>query len=188
MLIPFGVLSAAGAGGVAGGDYELIASEILGSAQASVTFSSLATYASTYKHLQVRMAARSVRNSDQDFVYLRFNADSTSSYARHALTGNGSTVASSAETSLTSMFIGGVADAQSATGVFTPFVIEILDPYSTTKNTTIRTLTGWRGIYSRIELFSGAFFKTDSITSINIRSDIANFATGSRFSLYGIKG
>jgi hypothetical protein len=60
---PLGILSAAGAGG--GGplasDYELISTQILTSPQSSITFSSLGTYSSTYKHLQVRAVARSTR-------------------------------------------------------------------------------------------------------------------------------
>jgi hypothetical protein len=51
---PLGILSAAGAGGGVAGDYELISSEILGTTAASVTFSSLGDYSSTYKHLQIR--------------------------------------------------------------------------------------------------------------------------------------
>jgi hypothetical protein len=87
------------------------------------------------------------------------------------------------------MFIGGVADAQSATGVFTPFVIDILDPYSTTKNTTVRAISGVVGNENRIRIGSGLWVNTASLTSVTMFSTSGiNLVSGSRFSLYGIKG
>jgi hypothetical protein len=82
-LFPLGILSAAGAGGV-GATYELIESQILGSNQSSITFSSLATYASTYKHLQIRAAGKGSGNSfEETNVNLRFNGDTGSNYSAH---------------------------------------------------------------------------------------------------------
>jgi len=185
MLIPLGILAASG--GVVG-DYELIESAILTSNESSVTFSNLGTYSSTYKHLQIRYTARSLRNVDQDFPVLRFNGDDTASYAWHRLDGNGSSVSSAAGTSQTSIALFNMPDAQSATSVFSGTVIDILDPYSTTKNTTIRSLVGWIGFYNRIALTSGVYLKTDSITSISIIPSNANLASGSRFSIYGVRG
>ena len=98
MLIPFGILSAAGAGGGAVGDYELIETTILGSAASSVTFSSLDTYASTYKHLQIRAVVRASAAGDRVNGSWRMNGDTGSNYAAHHLLGTGSTVVSSALT------------------------------------------------------------------------------------------
>jgi hypothetical protein len=181
MLIPFGILSAAGIGS----DYELIETQILGSAAASVTFSGLGTYASVYKHLQVRATLRDAgANTSWGF---RFNGDTTSSYARHDLNGNGSSVASGAGTSETGGFLGGGANSGTTANAFTGLVIDILDPYSTTKNKTLRTLNGTAG--SNITLVSSLWIKTDSATSLQIYSRFGtNIAANSRFSLYGIKG
>lgn len=44
---PLGILSAAGAGGVVAGDYELISTQILAATTNSVTFTSLGDFAST---------------------------------------------------------------------------------------------------------------------------------------------
>lgn len=188
MLIPFGVLSAAGAGGVAAGSYELITTEILGSAQSSITFSNLGDYSSTYKHLQLRIASRSGRAAENDPIFLRFNSDSGSNYSYHEMGPSGGGVYSAAGTSQTSVArAGSSAGSTAAANAFGASVIDILDPYSTTKNTTTRTLMGVGG--NTILLTSGAWYNTASITTITLTTFSAtDFVTGSRFSLYGIKG
>jgi hypothetical protein len=142
-LFPLGILSAAGAGGVQG-DYELIETYTLGSAQSQITFSSLATYASTYKHLQIRLAARSSRGSS-DTVGIRFNGVTSSSYSYHFLRGNGSAVSSGGGGTQTFMYGFDFPGTNSATSAFGAGVIDILDSFSTTKNKTIRTLGGMNG-------------------------------------------
>jgi hypothetical protein len=182
MLIPFGILSAGGAGG----DYELLESRFLASNTSSVTFSSLGTYASTYKHLQIRATLRDAgANTSWGF---RFNSDSTSSYARHGLEGNGSNVVSSAGTSESGGYMGGGANSGSGANIFTALIIDILDPFSTTKNKTVRTLNG-NALPNGIFLVSSLWAKTDSATSFQIYSRFGtNIAANSRLSLYGIKG
>jgi hypothetical protein len=182
MLIPFGVLSAAGAGGIAvEPDYELIASEILGSAQSFITFSNLGDYSATYKHLQVRATHLWSAGGANDLV-MRLNGDTGSNYNNHALVGNGSSVFSIAGTNTTSMRIGFIASGQ-----FGSSVTDILDAYSSTKNKTSRTLVGALGGVNEIQLASGAFRNTASITSLTILPASNSIAAGSRFSLYGIK-
>jgi hypothetical protein len=188
MLIPFGVLSAAGAGGVAGA-YELIETTILGTNTSSVTFSSLATYASTYKHLQIRATGKTDRTaSNTDFLLLRFNGDTGSNYARHLLAGDGSVVVSGAGTSTTSISVERFA-GNATTNFFGAAVIDILDAYSTTKNKTVRSLGGLAGDVNQITLNSGVYLNTSSTTSLTLAvGGGTNILTGSRFSLYGIKG
>ena len=184
MLIPFGVLSAAAF--APSGDYELIASEILGSSQASVTFSNLGDYSSTYKHLQIRYAVRSTRSSTGDDLGLVFNASATG-YAYHGLRGNGSTVTSFAATSRTSIQINSVAAASNPTGDFGGGVVDILDAFSTSKNTTVRALTGAVSA-PEVHLFSGFWNNTSALTSIKLEPGNGGLLLGSRLSLYGIKG
>jgi len=181
-LIPLGILSSAG-GSL--GAYELIESQILGSAAASVTFSGLATYASVYKHLQIRATLRDASaNSSWGF---RFNGDTTTSYARHDLNGNGSSVTSGAGTSENAGFLGGGANSGSGANIFTALVIDILDPFSTTKNKTVRTFNG-TSIPNNITLVSSLWMKTDSATSFQVFSRFGtNVAANSRLSLYGIR-
>ena len=181
MLIPFGVLSAAGAG-VVGGAYELIATEILTTSEASITFSNLGDYSSIYKHLQIRCVSNGTSSHRNR---LRLNGDTASNYATHLLFGTGSSVLSDGAGSQTQIALvaGGNTANQFAAGV-----IDILDAYSTTKNKTVRSLGGSSGTTDEIILSSGVRINTESITSVNIRPDAGDYIAGSRFSLYGIKG
>jgi hypothetical protein len=182
---PLGILSAAGAGGVVAGDYELISSTILTGSLSSITFSSLGTYSSTYKHLQVRYLARDSRAVNANAAFFRFNADSGSNYSYHQLLGDGSSVSSNASTSQTNGLFGVHIGANLTANSFGGVVADILDPYSTSKNTTTRSLSAAQG--NSIRLISSAWYNTASITSLEIISDSGNFVSGSRFSLYGIR-
>jgi hypothetical protein len=190
-LSALGIFSAAGAGGVPfSSDYEFIESYILGSNQASVTFSNLGTYSSTYKHLQIRYAARTISGSTLEELRVQFNANTGTNYSRHELAGTDSQVKSAGEASITGAQAGFLAQNASS-NVFSGGVVDILDPYSTTKNTTVRALSGFHfgtGFQSMIALTGGAFFNTASITEMKFYGSINNLAAGSRFSLYGIKG
>jgi hypothetical protein len=182
-LFPLGILSAAGAGGADLGSYDLLETQILGSAQASVTFSSLGTYSSTYKHLQIRAVAKTTNGFANERLSVRLNGITAASYADHELFGNGSSLTSSANTNATVMQGQYVGGGSTASTIFGAAVIDILDAYSTTKNTTIRTLWGTSAL---VGLGSGFLNNTDAVSSIAL--SVGTFVAGSRFSLYGIKG
>jgi hypothetical protein len=181
MLIPFGTLAASG--GVQG-DYELIETQILGSSQAAVVFSNLGDYSSTYKHLQIRLVARGDRAAVSDTVNLRINADTGSNYAFHLLGANGSSVYSYGEANTNRIPTGDITAATFAANAFGALVIDILDPYSTTKNKTVRSFGGNQG---QLSLFSGHRRNTESTTSISLIAATNSFVAGSRFSIYGVK-
>lgn len=182
MLIPLGILASSGGG--AGGSFELISTTTLGSTQASVTFD-VSTYASTYKHLQIRKMARA--DVSDWSSHIRFNSDTGSNYSWHQLGGDGSSVFSSAGTSQTQMLVGKQPVTSDANN-FTADVIDILDPFVTTKNTTIRSFNGYAGTAPVVILRSGAWYNTAAVTSITVTQLSGNFVSGSRFSIYGIKG
>ncbi len=180
-LIPLGILSSAGGGF---GTYELIQTTILGSTTASVSFSGLDAYAGIYKHLQIRAVARNTRAETADGLYIVFN-ENTTGYANHSLTGNGSAVSSSAETSQAQMTVASITSANSTASAFSGVVIDLLDFYAT-KNKTIRGLSGLTN-RTLIQLTSGLWNNTASVTTIRLQSFSGNFVTGSRFSIYGIR-
>jgi hypothetical protein len=191
-LSALGIFSAAGAGGgVAASDFDLLETQILGSNQASITFSSLGTYSSTYKHLQVRWVARAnvtAFNRD-DFCY-RFNGDSGNNYSEHGLSGTGSVVGAGATSSFNRGFCGSLATAEQASGIFSSGVIDILDAYAT-KNKVVRTLFGRMTTSSpySVGLQSSMYISTSAITSLELfASSGQNLITGTRMSLYGTKG
>jgi hypothetical protein len=183
-LIPLGILSSAG-GSL--GAYELIQSTILGSSTSSVVFSGLDSYAGIYKHLQVRLVGRNSNAATSSSINIRFNSDAGANYALHAIYGNGSSVLSFGVTGRNEGYVAEVTGASIGANIFGAAVIDILDTYSTSKNKTIRSLNGATS-YNNIALFSGLWLNTAALTSITLLAQSgANFVTGSRFSLYGIR-
>jgi hypothetical protein len=186
-LIPLGILSSAG---INLGAYELIETQVLGTAASSITFSGLASYIDTYEHLQIRVVAKtnySVGSAWADSLAVRFNGDTASNYSSHMILADGATVTSSAGTTATSMAFTLIAGNQTST-IFGPAIIDITDAFNTTKNKTLKSVNGTYSTGFQTRLVSGAWRNTASLTSIGLTSiNAANFVTGSRFSLYGIK-
>ena len=188
MLIPLGFWAASGGGAAGVPAFDLLEQRVLDSAESSVTFSSLSTYAADYQHLQIRAVVRSNSTGGTSSTLI-FNSDSSASYSIHTLHGNGSAVDSDGYTSITyaAPFIN-IAIATSPSNAYRAGIIDILDPFETTKNTTLRVLEGGpAGTGSEIRLNSGAYLKTDAVGSVTIGLESSTYTIGSRFSLYGIK-
>ncbi len=186
-MLGIGFFAASASGGAAAGSYELISTQVLGTAAASVTFSSIP---STYKHLQVRATLRAATSSSAlTDLYLRFNGDNTSAnYRGHILTANGSTVSSS-DYGSGGVGLGEIITSTAATSQFTAINIDILD-YQGTKNKTSRALSGLpESTTKRVSLGSHLWMSTATVSSLVLSESFgAGFVTGSRFSLYGITG
>lgn len=189
MLIPMGFLAASGAGG--GGAYELISTTSVSTATSTITFSSIP---STYKHLQIRFTAKASVTDADERLQMRINNSSSSVYMSHYLQGNGSTVTSGSGTTshnimqrlawIPGQFYEG--NQQFASGI-----IDILDTSSNSKNKTVRTFSGHRpsSYTPYVMLSSGLFADTTTVSSLQFNLfNSNNFVTGTRFSLYGIKG
>ena len=168
-------------------DFELISTTILPSAQSSVVFD-VSSFASTYKHLQIRLVGRTTRSgSSADSALLRINGDTGSSYKQHELYGNGTSAVSAVDPGNTSIPLFRLTASTSAANAFGAIVVDLLDTYSTTKNKTVRYLGGaTNGNF--IYLGSGARFNTEAVSSLSLTGTNGNFVAGSRFSIYGIKG
>ena len=188
-LSALGIFSAAGAGAAVAGSYELIQTSILGSNQATVVFSGLSAYSSTYKHLQLRYTARTNRDAYETQIFLQTNSNTSATYFAHRLTGNGTTVTSSGGGS-SNASIGLITTVNSTASSFAAGVVDILDAYSTTKNKTIRVLNGVTGTLSPyVSLLSFSIADTAAISTLTINDIISSgIVTGSRFSLYGVRG
>jgi hypothetical protein len=184
-MLGIGFFAASASGGGGGAAYELISSTVLGSSQSSVTFSSIV---GTYKHLQIRMAAR----SDQagfaaNYSWLRLNGQ-TANYFRHALEGNGSSASSYSATGNQAIINSYIPAAAAATSIFGASIIDIANYANTTTYKTVRALGGVQAGDKFVGLYSGSIANTAAITSIELSTIGYNWVTGSRFSLYGIKG
>jgi hypothetical protein len=196
MPIPLGVLAVAGAGGGGGaaGAYEWLETVSVGTAVASVSFSNLnSTYGTTYQHLQLRATYRTSSVVGFNDMRLRFNSDTGSNYSFHALsTGESSlVVVSTGFANQTYARMGWAAGDNNNSNVFTASVVDILDPFETTKNKQIRALTGFMGTSGAEErmvgLLSGDWRNTGAVTTITLSPAAGNFPVGSRFSLYGMR-
>jgi hypothetical protein len=190
--MPFGLgfFATAGAGAGAAGSFDLLESQILGSNQTSITFSNLnSTYGTTYQHLQFRIVTRTLRSGTDDALQITFNSSGNTG-ASHQLWGNGSSVSSQAPTNEVQQIASySLTAANSAANSFGAVVVDILDPFETTKNKTMRALAGKVGDTSVVSLSSLAWYSTAAITTIKFDSRNGNFgfAANSRFSLYGWK-
>lgn len=169
-------------------DYELIESVFVASNTGSVTFNSLDQYATEYKHLQLRIVARSNSGQQYEDSIIRFNSDTGANYSWHGLTGTGSAAVSNSGVSTTFIPNYRVAGGSSSANIYGATIVDILDAYSTTKYKTTRLLQGYYVNVGRVDLFSGAWRNTSSITSISIAVTTGTaFVSGSRFSLYGVR-
>jgi hypothetical protein len=181
-LLPLGLLSQGGSSAPVA--FELISSQVLGSNATSVTFSSIP---STYKHLQVRVVAKS--NSSSTGIDMTFNG-ATTGYAWHNLYANGSSaLVEQGAPSVSFIKIRNGMSESSTANAFAGSITDILDYADTNKNKTSRSLSGARDTNSGVNMSSGLFVNTSAISSLTLTADSGNsFVSNSRFSLYGVKG
>jgi hypothetical protein len=168
--------------------YESIATVTVGSGgQSTISFTSIP---STYKHLQIRCISRESLGTTIGGMYIQLNSDTGSNYAWHRLFGDGSTVSAGA-TASTNAQLGGIISTTSGTAnVFSAAIIDILDYANTSKNKTMRSLTGldYNGS-GYMGLHSGLWMNTAAVTTITLNPDTSqNWQQYSSFALYGIKG
>jgi len=186
--MPFSLGFWAAAGGSSGGGsaFELISTAFGNGSSTQIEFTSIAQ---TYKHLQVRYTVLMPSGGEGAAAFMRLNSDngSTGNYAYHYLRGNGSAVSSGNATSA-----GYMSFANPVTGIDSSIwnigVIDLLDYKSTTKNKTMRALTGMAGPFTSnrdIEIASGLWQSTAAITTIVLRFSGFAPTSASRFSLYG---
>ena len=174
------------------GDEDILAEQVLSSSAASVTFSGLDTLAAGYQHLQIRALTRndgSGTTSSTTRLLLRFNGDTAGNYSTHSLFARGSSVVSTAATNNADIWVSTDDISTGATAnAFQASVLDILDPFETTKYTTVRALAGFAASHNYIGLNSGSWRNTTAITSITyLPASASNFLTGSTFTLIGVK-
>jgi len=160
----------------AGSTYTPIATTTLGSATASVDFSSI----SGYTDLVLIVSAKA--NTAADDLALRFNSDSGSNYSYTTLTGNGTTASSSRSANVTFAILD--FNGSVRTGDYTTNVVSIQNySNSTTYKTVLARSNSSAGVDANVCLWRN----TAAITAIRVLlTGGTNFASGSTFTLYGI--
>jgi len=135
------------------------------------------------------MTLRNDLSTNEAQSFIKFNGDTGSNYTYHFIYGNGSSVVSQASTSRQLTWAGTSAGNNAGTNVFSASVIDILDPFETTKYTTTRVFSGLTSPTNIVFLNSGVWMNTAALTSIELSPQVSsnNWVSGSRFSLYGLK-
>lgn len=180
-----------GAANVPSNEYLIETVIVSGTATSGIAFENLAQYAGIYRHLKIVLTARSGTGSGSA-ADMRINGNSGDNYTTHFLIGNGSSVTSSAATTIgtaTRAIVDIFNISPNTSEGWHAAEIDILDAFSTTKNKTVRKLGGRlandQGI-TLVELISGCYRSLDIVSSISLYSRGTTLSAGSRFSLYGV--
>jgi hypothetical protein len=151
-----------------------LANLTLGSAQATITFSSISQ---TYRDLilVIMPVATTTGNAGR----MRFNSDTGSNYSWVQLYGDGSTAASSANGSTTEMI--GIQSETARTNS----VLQIMDYSATNKHKSVLARSNNAAVITT--LVNQRWANTAAITSIEVfMTGGTTYAAGSTFALYGV--
>jgi hypothetical protein len=169
--------------------YSLIASNTLGSATATVTFSSIP---GTFTDL-VLVVTAATTHTLSTFPYVQFNGDTATNYSVTELYGTGSAAGSARDTSTSAGWIG--FDISISNTVGDHITISNIMDYS--NSTTYKTWLSRANRassaldYQGTDAVVGLWRSTAAITSITVKNRRGgvdyNFASGSNFKLYGIQ-
>jgi len=156
--------------------YEPIATQTLGSATASVTFSSIS---GSYTDLILVVAGQAT--GAQRNLLLQFNGDTSSNYSATIIFGDGSSAGSVRVLSQSSANVGGIDSTSQSNSI-----VQIMN-YSNT--TTYKAVIGRGNSSTNIVAAKSALWRsTSAITSIvAFLAASDTFTTGTTFTLYGIK-
>lgn len=164
--------------------YTLISSQVLGSAAASVTFSSIP---STYKDLVLRISVRTNNAGDGDNTLLKING-LTSGYSYTSLFGDASTATSANASSTTSWSIR-VDGNTSTSNTFSTNEIYIPNYSGSTYKPASGISSMENNVANPVYTFASAYLlsNTAAISSFVLTPQVGtNFLTNSSFYLYGI--
>ena len=160
----------------AGNTYEAIATQTLGSAASSVTFSSIT---GTYTDLILIFDGTTASGG---YPSLRFNGDTGTNYSATVMRGNGSAAGSTRYSTANEMDIAmGSPLSTSQNNI----IIQVMNYSNSTTYKTILARTNNASVETGAGV--GLWRSTSAITSVTLKSNSPNFDVGSTFSLYGIK-
>jgi hypothetical protein len=160
--------------------YESIATTTLGSAAASVSFTSIPA---TFTDLVI--VVNYSLNTANSSLFVRLNSDTSSNYSYTRVSGNGSTASSGRDSNQTQARITADTTAQ-ASGTRQMVTLNFLNYSNATTNKTF--ITRYNSV-GGTEAFVDLWRNTNAITSIEVKGFDATaiIESGSTFTLYGIK-
>jgi hypothetical protein len=160
----------------AGNTYESIATQTLGSATATVTFSSIP---GTYTDLVLVCSAKNTVAQNYE-IWIRFNSDSAGNYSQTFLQNYANSTQSGKNSNITEIRVGKMNN--------TSFDTTIVSIQNYSNSTTYKTALSR---YNNAEFVTGSLVglwrNTSAISSVQVICETgANFTSGSTFTLYGI--
>jgi hypothetical protein len=159
---------------------KLIAKNVLGSASATITFSSIPQ--TGYTDLLLVCSTRTTRSSAADYVSVRPNGATTNLSIR-TLQGQGSGGSSGTDTGWWSINNG----ATSTSNCFSSHEFYIPNyAGSTNKSVSITGVMEQNDATAYIQAIAGLWSSTSAITSLDVVGYYNSFVSGSSFFLYGI--
>ena len=158
--------------------YEKIATTTLGSASATITFSSIS---SAYTDLRLVLTATSSAGGAQ--VIFRVNSDSGTNYSRTRLTANGTTASSSRQTNENAIYTD-----QAGLSTTTPhfYTYDIFSYAGSTYKTLLSTVSEDNNGSGNVSSIVGLWRSTSAITAVSLENTGGDFSIGSTATLYGI--
>jgi len=160
--------------------YEPIATTTLGSANATITFSSI-----TSNYTDLRLILTGSVTSGTIIPNMTFNGVTTTTYSYTNLSGNG-TSASTANTSSQSKIDLGYQTGFSS-GTISTIAVDIFSYAGSTNKTSLIATSMDKNGSGAVERLVALWRNTAAITSITLTSPAGTFATGTTATIYGIK-
>lgn len=156
--------------------YTPLATVTLGTAAASLTFSSIPA---TYRDLVMILNCKVLTGNP--FPRARVNSDSGNNYVRVSVVGNGSTATSATSTSNVIALSG---DASAAANFNYNTITNFMDYSATDKHKTV--ISRGNNVDVATAISATRWTNTAAITSIEVSLTSSSFDVGSTFNLYGI--
>lgn len=187
-----GVIDSGKSGNLYFASFDSIATQTVGAGGSTgITFSSIP---SGYTHLQLRGIGRTARATyANDGLKLQFNSDAGNNYSRHQLAGDSSGSFDTGSAANSNFMFSQIAGNGAIASDFGSFVIDIFDYANTSKNKTVRFLSGIDNNSlantqsGYISFASGAWYNTAAITSLTLFGFSGNLLQNTSIALYGIK-
>ena len=163
--------------------YEKIATNTLGSAAASITFSSIS---GAYTDLVLVANTKVSTAADVQECYLQFNSDTATNYSITRFYNSGVNAFSGRETSVTKIDNIRLPGSNSASTVFGSMIANIQNYSNTTTNKTTILRMNAETVSGQQGALVGLWRNTSAITTILFAPTSGNFVSGSTFTIYGI--
>lgn len=185
--MPFGLgyFATAGAGAQAG-SFEWIQTTTLTSDTATINFTGLGSYSSTYSHYRIMGLAQCAASGS---LALRINNDSASNYAQHKMNGETATANSNSGFSNSSIGLMSLPVRGNEANTFAGFVIDVINAHSTSRNKTVRYQIGsTQTSFQNVTFGTGFIQNTAAITELNLFMTSGSMSSKTSISIYGIRG